>query len=65
MFLLLFTGAAVEGQLGGGPELLDEELGEGDALIGVQRLVALLPVQHEVIVRVGVWGRGIDTRAGL
>ena len=56
--LCLFTCAAVEGQLRGGPELLDEELGEGDAVVGVQRLVALLPVQHEVIVRVGVWGAG-------
>lgn len=30
------TCAAVEGQLGGGVELLDEELGQGNSLICVQ-----------------------------
>lgn len=35
-FLMIDTCAAVEGQLGGGVELLDEELGQGNSLICVQ-----------------------------
>lgn len=34
--LLISTCAAVEGQLGGRVELLDQELGEGNSLICVQ-----------------------------
>lgn len=34
--LVIGTCAAVEGQLGGGVELLDEELGQGNSLICVQ-----------------------------
>ena len=49
------TCAAVESQSGRGVELLDEELGQGDAVVGAQRLVTALPVEHQVLVRVGVW----------
>lgn len=48
------TGAAVECQSGGGVELLDEELGQGDPVICAQGLVSALPVQHEVLIGVGV-----------
>lgn len=48
------TRAAVEGQAGGGVELLDEELREGNAVVGAQGLVAALPVEHQVFIRVGI-----------
>lgn len=48
------TCAAVERQLGGGVEFLDEELGERYPVVGVERLVAFLPVQHQVVVGVRV-----------
>lgn len=53
-FSLLSTGAyctstAVESKSTGSTEFLDEELGEGDVLICAQGLVAMLPVQHQII----------------
>jgi len=48
------TGAAVECQSGRGVELLDEELGQGDPVICAQGRVSALPVQHEVLIGVGV-----------
>jgi len=53
MFIIR-TRAAVERQLCGGVELLNEELGERDALVRVQGLVPLLPVQHQIVVCVRV-----------
>ena len=47
------TCAAVEGEAIGGVELLDEELREND-LICPQRVIAVLPVEHEVILIVGI-----------
>lgn len=52
--LHILTCAAVESQLGGGVKFLDEELGQGYPVVCVQGLVAFLPVQHQVVVRVRV-----------
>ncbi len=51
----IVTCAAVERKLSCGVELLDEKLGQRNLVIGVQRLVALLPVKHKVVVSVRVW----------
>lgn len=48
------TCAAVEGQTRRGVELLDQKLRQGDSVVGAERLVSALPVQHQVLVRVGV-----------
>lgn len=47
------TSAAVEGQATGGVEMLDEELRQDD-LIRPQGVVPVLPVQHQVVLVVGV-----------
>lgn len=52
------TCAAVEGQLGGGVELLDEELREGNPLVRVEGAVPFFPVEHQVIVSVRIWQQG-------
>lgn len=60
---LWITCAAVERQLGGGVKFLDEELGQRYSVVGVQGLVAFLPVQHQVVIRVRIWrddGRKIE-----
>ena len=49
------TCAAVESQLGGGVKFLDEELGQRDSVVSVEGFVSFLPVQHQVIVCVGIW----------
>lgn len=49
------TCAAVKSQFGGGVKFLDEELGQRYSIVGVQRLVPFLPVQHQVIICVGIW----------
>lgn len=51
------TRAAVEGQPGSRVKLLDQELGQGDLVVRFQGLVPVLPVQHQVLIRVGVLGR--------
>lgn len=48
------TCAAVEGQFSRGVKLLDAELRERNPLIGVQRLVAFLPVEHQIIICVRI-----------
>lgn len=48
------TCAAVESQLCRGVKFLDEELGQRYSVIGVQGFVALLPVQHQVVVCVRI-----------
>lgn len=48
------TCAAVERQLGGGVKFLDEELGQRYPVVGVERLVAFLPVEHQVVVGVRI-----------
>lgn len=50
----ILTCAAVESQLGGGVKFLDEELGQRYSVVCVKGLVAFLPVQHQVVVRVCV-----------
>lgn len=52
------TCAAVESQFGGGVKFLDEELRQGYSVVCVQGLVALLPVQHQVVICVCIW-RGV------
>jgi len=54
VFVCVCTCAAVEGQARRGVELLDEELGQRDPVVGAERLVAALPVEHQVFIRVGV-----------
>lgn len=49
------TCAAVESQLGGGVKFLDEELGQRYSVVCVQRFVAFLPVQHQVVISVRIW----------
>lgn len=49
------TGTAVESQAAGRVELLYKELRENN-LIGSQRVVSVLPVQHEVVFIIRVCG---------
>lgn len=49
------TCAAVESQLSGGVKFLDEELGQRYSFVRVQGFVALLPVQHQVVICVRIW----------
>lgn len=44
-----YTSTAVKSKSTGSTEFLNEELGEGDVLVCAQGLVAMFPVQHEVI----------------
>lgn len=43
-------------------KLLYEELGEGDFLIYAQRLISTFPVEHQILIRVGVWKIRIHVR---
>lgn len=49
------TCTAVEGKPGRGVELLDEKLRQRDLVVCAQRVVATLPVEHEVFICVGIW----------
>lgn len=44
-----YTSTAVKSKSTGSTEFLNEELGEGDVLIRAQGLVAMFPVQHQII----------------
>lgn len=55
------TGAAVEGQAAGGVEVLDEELRQNN-LVSPQRVVPVLPVKHQVVLIVGIWGETVRER---
>lgn len=46
-------------------ELLDEELGEGNPLVRVERAVPFLPVEHQVIVGVRIWQQGTKNTRGF
>lgn len=48
------TGATVKGQAAGGVEVFDEELRQDD-LVGPQGVISILPVEHQVVLVVGVW----------
>lgn len=48
------TCAAVESQSGGGVKLLDQELRQGDPVICAQGLIPAFPVEHQVLVCVGI-----------
>jgi len=51
------TCAAIKSQLCGGVKFLDEELGQRYSVVRVQGFVAFLPVQHQVVICVGIcWG---------
>ena len=48
------TCAAVESQSRGSVKLLDEELRQGNPVVGAQRLITAFPVQHQVLIRVSI-----------
>lgn len=52
----LLTCAAVKGELCGGVELLNQELGQRYPLICFKGIVPILPVEHKVIFSVGIYG---------
>lgn len=56
MAMVIITSTAVEGQPRCGVELLDEELRQGDTVIRTQGLIPTLPVQHQILIRIGIWG---------
>lgn len=56
------TCAAVKRQSRGSMKLLYKELGEGDFLIYAQRLISTFPVEHQILIRVGVWKTRIHVR---
>jgi hypothetical protein len=62
MAMVIITSTAVEGQPRCGVELLDEELRQGDTVIRTQGLIPTLPVQHQVLIRICIWGATTNVR---
>lgn len=50
------TSTAVEGQSGSGVDFLNQKLGQGDLLVGVQGFIPILPVQHQIFICIRIFG---------